>query len=66
VELRSGLDSLDVDTGSGDVSIDAPDDEQFRIEVDTGSVAEDVDLASDDDAEQLIRVQTGSGDVEIE
>lgn len=66
VELRSGPDSLDVETGSGRVSIDAPDDEPFQIEVDTGSGDENIDLASDADAGRLIRVQTGSGDVDIE
>jgi hypothetical protein len=66
IELPSAPDSLDVETGSGDVSIDAPDPEQFRLDVDTGSGDQDVDVASSDTADQLIKVRTGSGDVEIQ
>lgn len=65
VELPSAPDSLDIETGSGDVSIDAPDADQFRLDVDTGSGDEDVDVPSTATADQLIKVRTGSGDVEI-
>jgi len=65
VELPSAPDSLDVETGSGDVSIDAPDADQFRLDVDTGSGDQNVDVPSSATADQLIKVRTGSGDVEI-
>ena len=65
VELPSAPDSLDVDTGSGDVSIDAPDADQFRLDVDTRSGDQNVDVPSSPTADQLIKVRTGSGDVEI-
>lgn len=65
VELPSAPDSLDIETGSGDVSIDAPDADQFRLDVDTGSGDQDVDVPSSATADQLIKVRTGSGDVEI-
>ncbi|HKX66708.1 MAG TPA: DUF4097 family beta strand repeat-containing protein [Intrasporangium sp.] len=65
LELPSAPDSLDIETGSGDVSIDAPDAEQFRLDVDTGSGDQDVDVPSSATADHLIKVSTGSGDVEI-
>ena len=58
-------DSLDIETGSGDVSVDAPDADQFRLDVDTGSGDQNVDVPSSPTADQLIKVRTGSGDVEI-
>lgn len=65
VELPSAPDSLDIETGSGDVSVDAPDADQFRLDVDTGSGDQNVDVPSSPTADQLIKVRTGSGDVEI-
>lgn len=65
VGLPSAPDSLDIETGSGDVSVDAPDADQFRLDVDTGSGDQNVDVPSSPTADQLIKVRTGSGDVEI-
>ncbi|MDN5796535.1 MAG: DUF4097 domain-containing protein [Intrasporangium sp.] len=58
--------AVDLETGSGGVTMAVPTGDAYRVDVSTGSGDEDVNLDTSQSSSRTIQVRTGSGDVTLE
>lgn len=66
LELGAVAPTVDVQTGSGDVSVKVPQDARYALSLDAGSGSEDVNVATDPTSSSSMQVRTGSGDIEVD
>lgn len=66
LELGSAVPSVQLRTGSGDVSVGVPPGADYAVTTDTGSGDEQVSIATDPSSTNRMLVSTGSGDIDVD
>ena len=65
LEFNSAPDDLDLKTSAGDIDVVVPDDDAYRVDTDTSAGDADVGIASDPDADRVIKARTSAGDISL-